>query len=391
MTNHSPRVRIKRKLQLSPPKISIPSSEEGANQGINEGNEASGICLFLSLVSHALSPSESRFFAPWGIHFVALAFSWSRASQPAHHHRQPTLTRNSPPLLRAPSLLVLVLCSLVQLLSHRTLWGSETADRGLSTIGATGIKGSSGEAAVAVVIGCGAVSKQTTGNWPGARLRHRTAIQDDDDDEGNTTTGKQPSTATAAAATTTTTTTAMLTEEFVSAICGAPLSSNTAIAKDVGIYCHTLSPAYSVKSTFKKSSVPVNCLAVSETHVFAAQHEKAYVHVYSRLRGNQEAFVAFPERIRCVALVGDVLVMGTAEGRLMLWEVSDARDLDATGHERPSPCRRVCVGEFQPPPSSQGRLTFVTDMHWPASLDPGPPRPGYLLRGCHALPCSHRV
>jgi len=114
---------------------------------------------------------------------------------------------------------------------------------------------------------------------------------------------------------------AMLSEEFVSAICGAPLSSNTAIAKDVGIYCHTLSPTYSVKSTFKKSSVPVNCLAVSETHVFAAQHEKAYVHVYSRLRGNQEAFVAFPERIRCLTLVGDVLVMGTTEGRLMLWEV----------------------------------------------------------------------
>lgn len=115
----------------------------------------------------------------------------------------------------------------------------------------------------------------------------------------------------------------MLSEEFVSAICGAPLSSNTAIAKDIGIRCHTLSPTYSVKSTFKKSSVPVNCLAVSETHVFAAQHEKAYVHVYSRLRGNQEAFVAFPERIRCVTLAGDVLVMGTAEGRLMLWEVGD--------------------------------------------------------------------
>ncbi|KAK4155346.1 Pre-rRNA-processing protein crb3/ipi3 [Chaetomidium leptoderma] len=117
----------------------------------------------------------------------------------------------------------------------------------------------------------------------------------------------------------------MLSEEFVSAICGAPLSSNTAIAKDVGIYCHTLSPTYSVKSNFKKSSVPVNCLGVSETHVFAAQHEKAYVHVYSRLRGNQEAFVAFPERIRCLTLVGDILVMGTAEGRLMLWETCTGR------------------------------------------------------------------
>ncbi|KAL2166055.1 hypothetical protein VTG60DRAFT_3402 [Thermothelomyces hinnuleus] len=117
----------------------------------------------------------------------------------------------------------------------------------------------------------------------------------------------------------------MLPEEFVSAICGAPLSSNTAIAKDVGIYFHSLSPTYSVKSTFKKSSSPVNGLAVSETHVFAAQHEKAYVHVYSRLRGNQEAFVAFPERIRCLTLAGDVLILGTTEGRLMLWETCTGR------------------------------------------------------------------
>ncbi|KAK4245612.1 WD40-repeat-containing domain protein [Corynascus novoguineensis] len=126
----------------------------------------------------------------------------------------------------------------------------------------------------------------------------------------------------------------MLSEEFVSAICGGPLSSNTAIAKDVGIYSHTLSPTYSVKSTFKKSSSPVNGLAVSETHVFAAQHEKAYVHVYSRLRGNQEAFVAFPERIRCLALAGDVLILGTTEGRLMLWET-------CTGRLISSPARHV--------------------------------------------------
>lgn len=118
----------------------------------------------------------------------------------------------------------------------------------------------------------------------------------------------------------------MLSEEFVSAICGAPLSSNTSIAKDVGIYGHTLSPSYSVKYNFKKSSAPVNCVAVSDSHVYAAQENKAYVHVYSRIRGNQEAFVAFPERIRCLTLAGDVLVLGTAEGRLMLWEVRYKRN-----------------------------------------------------------------
>ena len=125
----------------------------------------------------------------------------------------------------------------------------------------------------------------------------------------------------------------MLSEEFFSAVCGPPLSSNTAIAKDIGIYHHTLSPAYSVKGTFKKSSAPVNCIAASETHVFAAQHEKAYVHVYSRLRGNQEAFISFPERIRCVTLAGDVLVLGTAEGRILLWEVRDCTCLFCSSTE----------------------------------------------------------
>ena len=114
----------------------------------------------------------------------------------------------------------------------------------------------------------------------------------------------------------------MLPEEFFSCICGPPLTTNTALAKDVGIYAHTLWPTYAAKSSFKKSSAPINCLAVSDSHVFAAQHEKAYVHVYSRLRGNQEAFVAFPERIRCLTLINDVLILGTAEGRIMLWEVS---------------------------------------------------------------------
>lgn len=113
----------------------------------------------------------------------------------------------------------------------------------------------------------------------------------------------------------------MVAEEFFSSVYGPPLTSNTAIAKDVGIYAHSLWPTFAAKATFRKSTTPPHCLAVSESHIFAAQHEKAYVHVYSRLRGGQEAFVAFPERIRCLTLVGNVLVAGTVEGRIMLWEV----------------------------------------------------------------------
>jgi hypothetical protein len=114
----------------------------------------------------------------------------------------------------------------------------------------------------------------------------------------------------------------MLSEGFISSIRAQQKSANTAIAKDVGIYLHELNPSPTIKSSFKKSSTPVNALAVSSTHIFAAQADKAVVHVYSRERGNQEALISFPERIHCVTLVGDgVLVLGTAEGRVILWEV----------------------------------------------------------------------
>ncbi|KAM5348971.1 hypothetical protein ACJ41O_008794 [Fusarium nematophilum] len=119
----------------------------------------------------------------------------------------------------------------------------------------------------------------------------------------------------------------MLSQDFISAICGPPLAANTAISKDVGIYSHSLTPSHTIKASFKKSSTPVNCLAVSQTHVFAAQDQKAHVHVYSRVRGNQEALVPFPERIRSLVLAGHVLVLGSAEGRLFLWETCTGRQV----------------------------------------------------------------
>lgn len=113
----------------------------------------------------------------------------------------------------------------------------------------------------------------------------------------------------------------MLAEELISAVSGPPIGANTSVPKDIGIYSHTLAPSWTVKSSFKKSSTPANCMAVSKSHIFTAQDQKAHLHVYSRLRGNQETFISFQERIRSVALAGDVLVLGTAEGRLILWEV----------------------------------------------------------------------
>lgn len=97
--------------------------------------------------------------------------------------------------------------------------------------------------------------------------------------------------------------------------------------KDVGICIQELQPTPGLRGAFKKSSTAANCLAVSASHVFAAQADKAVLHVYSREKGSQEAVVPFPERIRSIALApapngdGDILVLGTEGGRLIVWEV----------------------------------------------------------------------
>lgn len=135
----------------------------------------------------------------------------------------------------------------------------------------------------------------------------------------------------------------MLSEIFVTSTRAEQISANTAIAKDAGIYVHTLHPTHSIKSTFKKSSTKRNCTAVSTTHIFAAQADKAVIHVYSRARGNQEALISFPERVHCLTLVNDgLLVLGTAEGRIILWEVSSLTVI-VDGH--PTNALRYALGD----------------------------------------------
>lgn len=118
----------------------------------------------------------------------------------------------------------------------------------------------------------------------------------------------------------------MLSECFVASTAASAKTPTSASLRDVGICLHELQPSPTLRSTFKKSSTSPNCLAVSASHVFAAQAEKATVHVYSREKGNQEATVPFPERIRSIAVAGskngDIVVLGTEGGRLILWEVS---------------------------------------------------------------------
>jgi pre-rRNA-processing protein IPI3 len=125
----------------------------------------------------------------------------------------------------------------------------------------------------------------------------------------------------------------MLTESFVA----STLTSETVnykVTKDASIHHYDFQPLHTLKASFKKSSTQKNCLAVSASHIFAAQADKAVVHVYSRDRGNQEAVVPFPNRIRSIALAGDtdgggVLALGTEGGGMILWEV--CRQISWTG------------------------------------------------------------
>ncbi|KAI1430515.1 WD domain-containing protein [Xylaria sp. CBS 124048] len=119
----------------------------------------------------------------------------------------------------------------------------------------------------------------------------------------------------------------MLTESYFVSVSGPPLTNNTSIPKDAGIYEHVLHPAHATSAILKKSSVPSGCLALSDTHVFAAQQDKSTVHVYARPKGNQEAVVTFPERISSIALNGDVLFLGTREGRVTAWELCTGRQV----------------------------------------------------------------
>ncbi|KAJ5114726.1 hypothetical protein NUU61_000485 [Penicillium alfredii] len=137
----------------------------------------------------------------------------------------------------------------------------------------------------------------------------------------------------------------MLSESFVASTLTSA-KTPAATLRDVGICVHEVQPSSILRSTFKKSSTAANCLAVSPAHIFAAQAEKAVVHVYSREKGNQEAIVPFPERIRSIAVAGakygDVLVLGTEGGRLILWETCTGRQVATTAsHLQPVTCLAV--------------------------------------------------
>jgi pre-rRNA-processing protein IPI3 len=121
----------------------------------------------------------------------------------------------------------------------------------------------------------------------------------------------------------------MLTENFIAATLTAnkPVAHASAALKDVGVFFHESQPRSVFRHGFKKSSSQAGCVAVSRSHIFAAQADKAVVNVYSREKGNQEAIVPFPERVHSVAYAqnAEILILGTEGGRLILWEVATGR------------------------------------------------------------------
>lgn len=121
----------------------------------------------------------------------------------------------------------------------------------------------------------------------------------------------------------------MLVESFVAATETTSAKSNVSFTlKDVGIVLQEFQSHNALRHGFKKSSIKANSLAISSSHIYAAQADKAVVHVYNREKGNQEATVSFSERISSLAFVGHstgFLVCGTEGGRVLVWEVMSGR------------------------------------------------------------------
>ncbi|KAL1796433.1 hypothetical protein ACET3X_004973 [Alternaria dauci] len=182
----------------------------------------------------------------------------------------------------------------------------------------------------------------------------------------------------------------MLTEQFVAAI-SASTKPNTGVTKDAGIFIHEFQPLVAQRHALKKSASAPNGIAVSASHVFAAQSDKAIVHVYSRDKGNQEALVPFPERIHSIALAAhdSVLLLGTESGRILAWEVCSGR-LVSTSTAHLQPVTSIVVD-----PSSNFFLSGSSDamIHvWPLasilSFSPDAPRSPMHTLSTHRGPIS---
>lgn len=199
----------------------------------------------------------------------------------------------------------------------------------------------------------------------------------------------------------------MLSESLIAATLGTSSNSNVSSTfKDIGIVSHEFQPQNTIRHGFKKSSTRANCLAISYTHVFAAQADRAVIHVYNREKGNQESTVAFPERIHSLAFVGEssgFVILGTEGGRLILWDVASGRQTTSTAsHLQAVSCLSVLPdSNFILSASSDSAvhvwsLPLLVSFSQPPSLSSHDPPSNAPLRtfsnhrsGITALTCGH--
>lgn len=115
----------------------------------------------------------------------------------------------------------------------------------------------------------------------------------------------------------------MLTEQVVIATHRSSSDNSSISAAEPSIAVFDLH-TYSQTASFKRSSTPKNCFAVTPSHLFAAQSDKAVVNVYNRAKQSLELTVPFQERFTALEASGGCgafIAGGTESGRLTIWEV----------------------------------------------------------------------
>ncbi|KAF8476974.1 WD40-repeat-containing domain protein [Kalaharituber pfeilii] len=120
----------------------------------------------------------------------------------------------------------------------------------------------------------------------------------------------------------------MLSEQIVVSTLRSP--NDPATESTLSIYdLHTYKPV----TAFKRSDTAPNGLAVTNSHLYAAQADKAVVNVYSRQKGALESIIPFSEQFTIIEAShnGVFIAGGTENGRLTIWEAASGRFI-STGH-----------------------------------------------------------
>ncbi|RPB19483.1 WD40 repeat-like protein [Terfezia boudieri ATCC MYA-4762] len=134
----------------------------------------------------------------------------------------------------------------------------------------------------------------------------------------------------------------MLSEQVLVGTLHSPTDPSTS-ESTLSIYdLHT----YKHLTTYKRSSTAKSGLAVTSSHIYAAQADKAVINVYDRSKGTLASTVPFTEQFTVLAAShgGAFIAGGTENGRLTIWEVTSGRFI-STGHTH---LQRVTTIAFDP-------------------------------------------